>query len=59
MKIDIELTEKDFTALVGLLDIAIKSTGLRSVGDAAKLLIILDQAYERAKINDKTGNDQI
>jgi hypothetical protein len=59
MNIDIELTEKDFTALVGLLDIAIKSTGLRSVSDAAKLLTILDTAYERAKNNVKTGNDQI
>ena len=56
MKIDIELTEKDFTTLVGLLDVAVKTSGLRSVSDAAKLLIILDTAYERAK-NDEAGNN--
>ena len=56
MKIDIELTEKDLIALVGLLNLAVKSTGLRSVSDAAKLLIILDKAYERAK-NDEAGNN--
>ncbi len=56
MKIDIELTENDFTTLVGLLDVAVKASGLRSVADTAKLLIILDKAYERAK-NDEAGNN--
>lgn len=56
MKIDIELTENEFTTLVGLLDVSIRASGLRSVADTAKLLIILDKAYERAKNNDEAGN---
>ena len=45
-KVTIELTERELGALSGLIDNGVKASGLRSVKDAAAILIKLEKALD-------------
>jgi hypothetical protein len=56
MKIRVEFTKEELSALTGLIDNGVKATGLRSVKDAAAILVKLEAALDDTERKEKQTN---
>ena len=54
---DISFTEQEANALIQLLDVAVKSNGLQSAGDALQLAVKLQQAFKATQEEPSPSDD--